>query len=38
VREHLEAGATQVALHPLEDDDPFGRETLRRLGPVLLAD
>jgi probable F420-dependent oxidoreductase len=37
VREHLDAGATQVAIHPLEDGDPFGRETLRRLAPVLLA-
>ncbi len=35
-RAHLEAGATQVAIQPLEDDDPFGRETLRRLTPVLL--
>jgi probable F420-dependent oxidoreductase len=37
VREHLDAGATQVAIHPLEDDDPFGRQTLRRLAPILLA-
>jgi probable F420-dependent oxidoreductase len=37
VNEHLEAGATQVAVQPLEDDDPFGRETLRRLAPVLLT-
>lgn len=37
VSEHLDAGATQVALHALEEDDPFGRETLRRLAPVLLA-
>jgi probable F420-dependent oxidoreductase len=37
VREHLDAGATQVAIQPLEEDDPFGRETLRRLAPVLLA-
>ena len=36
VQEHLDAGATQVAIHPLEDDDAFGRETLRRLAPVLL--
>ena len=36
VQEHLDAGATQVAIQPLEDGDPFGRETLRRLGPVLL--
>lgn len=37
VQEHLDAGATQVAIQPLEEDDPFGRETLRRLAPVLLA-
>jgi probable F420-dependent oxidoreductase len=37
VQEHLEAGATQVAIQPLEEDDPFGRETLRRLAPMLLA-
>src|SRR5262245_45219479 len=37
VLEHLDAGATQVAIQPLEDDDPFGRETLRRLAPALLA-
>jgi probable F420-dependent oxidoreductase len=37
VRQHLDAGATQVAIQPLEDDDPFGRETLRRLAPVLLG-
>jgi probable F420-dependent oxidoreductase len=37
VREHLDAGATQVAIHPLEDDDPFARQTLRRLAPILLA-
>jgi probable F420-dependent oxidoreductase len=37
VQEHLDAGATQVAIQPLQDDDPFGRETLRRLAPVLLA-
>jgi probable F420-dependent oxidoreductase len=37
VQEHLDAGATQVALQPLEDDDPFGLETLRRLAPVLLG-
>jgi probable F420-dependent oxidoreductase len=35
-RAHLEAGATQVAVQPLEEGDPFGRETLRRLAPVLL--
>ena len=35
-RAHLEAGATQVAIQPLEEDDPFGRETLRRLAPRLL--
>ena len=32
---HLAAGATQVAIQPLEGGDPFGRETLRRLAPVL---
>jgi len=37
VREHLDAGATQVAIQPLEDGDPFGRETLRRLAPALLG-
>jgi probable F420-dependent oxidoreductase len=37
VQEHLDAGATQVAIHPLENDDPFGRETLRSLAPALLA-
>jgi probable F420-dependent oxidoreductase len=37
VQEHLEAGATQVAIQPLERDDPFGRETLRRLAPALLT-
>ena len=34
VQDHLVAGATQVAIQPLEDGDPFGRETLRRLAPV----
>jgi probable F420-dependent oxidoreductase len=37
VQEHLEAGATQVAIQPLENEDRFGRETLRRLAPVLLV-
>jgi hypothetical protein len=37
VREHLDAGATQVAIHPLEEGDPFGRETLRRLASALLV-
>jgi probable F420-dependent oxidoreductase len=37
VREHLDAGATQVAVQPLEDGDPFGRDTLRRLAPLLLG-
>jgi probable F420-dependent oxidoreductase len=36
VQGHLDAGATQVAIQPLEDDDPFGRKTLRRLARVLL--
>jgi probable F420-dependent oxidoreductase len=37
VEAHLTAGATQVAIQPLEEDDPFARETLRRLAPVLLT-
>ena len=37
VQAHLDAGADQVALHPLEDGDPFGLDTLRRLAPTLLA-
>jgi probable F420-dependent oxidoreductase len=37
VEQHLEAGATQVAIHPLEDDDRFGLETLRRLAPALTT-
>jgi probable F420-dependent oxidoreductase len=37
VQAHLDAGATQVAIQPLETDDRFGRETLRRLAPALLA-
>ena len=36
VRAHFDAGATQVAVQPLEDDDPFALETLRRLAPALL--
>jgi probable F420-dependent oxidoreductase len=36
VQGHLDAGATQVAIQPLEDTDPFGLETLRRLAPALL--
>ena len=36
-RSHLDAGATQVAIHPLEEGDPFGRETLRRLAGALLG-
>jgi probable F420-dependent oxidoreductase len=36
VQEHLDAGATQIAIQPLEDGDPFGRETLRRLAQALL--
>jgi hypothetical protein len=34
---HLAAGASQVAVQPLEEGDPFGRETLRRLAPVLVG-
>jgi probable F420-dependent oxidoreductase len=38
VREHLDAGADQVALHPLGgDDDPLGLEVLRALAPALGA-
>jgi probable F420-dependent oxidoreductase len=37
VWEHLDAGATQVAIQPLDGDDPFGRATLRTLAPVLLG-
>jgi len=37
VQAHLDAGATQVAIQPLERDDRFGRETLLRLAPVLLT-
>jgi probable F420-dependent oxidoreductase len=37
VQEHLDAGATQVAIHPLEESDPFGRRTLRLLAPLLPA-
>ena len=36
-REHLDAGASQVAIQPLEEGDPFGRETFRRLAPALLG-
>jgi len=36
VEAHLAAGATQVAIQPLEDDEPFGLRTLRRLAPALL--
>jgi len=37
VQAHLDAGATQVAIQPLEDDDAFGLETLRRLAPSLIG-
>ncbi len=37
VQEHLDAGANQVAIQPLGDDDRFGRGTLRRLAPALLG-
>lgn len=36
-RAHLDAGATQVAIHPLEPGDHLGRETLRRLAPLLAG-
>ena len=35
VQAHYDAGATQVAIQPLEGRDRFGRETLRRLATVL---
>ena len=38
VQAHLDAGADQVAIHPLEGTDLLGLETLRRLAPVLLED
>jgi probable F420-dependent oxidoreductase len=34
VQEHFDAGATQVAIQPLDNGDPFGGETLRRLAPL----
>lgn len=38
VREHLDAGADQVALQPLgADDDPLGLSVLRALAPGLAA-
>jgi probable F420-dependent oxidoreductase len=37
VQAHLDAGATQVAIHPLEEGDPFGRATLGRLAPALTG-
>jgi probable F420-dependent oxidoreductase len=37
VQEQLDAGATQVAIQPLEPGDPFGRAALRRLAPVLTT-
>ena len=36
-RSHLEAGATQVAIHPLEEGDRVARETLRCLAGALLG-
>ncbi|MBM3678668.1 MAG: TIGR03620 family F420-dependent LLM class oxidoreductase [Actinobacteria bacterium] len=36
VEEQFAAGASQVAIQALEENDPFGLETLRRLAPVLL--
>jgi probable F420-dependent oxidoreductase len=35
IQQHLDAGATGVAVEPLEDDDPFGRTTLRRLAEAM---
>jgi probable F420-dependent oxidoreductase len=37
VQEHLDAGATQVAIQPLEQGDAFGRGTLRALAEALLG-
>jgi probable F420-dependent oxidoreductase len=35
IQEHLDAGATSVAIEPLEDDDPFGRATMRRVAAAV---
>jgi hypothetical protein len=35
VQEQLDAGASAVAIEPLEDGDPFARATLRRLAAAL---
>jgi hypothetical protein len=35
VQEHLDAGATSVALHALDENDPFGLEALGRIAAVL---
>jgi probable F420-dependent oxidoreductase len=38
LREHLAAGADQVAVHPLGDEsDPLGLDLLRALAPALAA-
>jgi probable F420-dependent oxidoreductase len=37
VQAHLDAGASQVGIHALEDGDPFGLETLRRVAGILLV-
>lgn len=35
IQEHFDAGATSVAIEPLEDDDPFGLDTLGRIAAAL---
>ena len=35
IQEHLAAGATSVAIHPLDDDDPFGLGALGRIAAAL---
>lgn len=35
IQEHLDAGATSVAIEPLEEADPFGRRTLGRLAAAF---
>jgi probable F420-dependent oxidoreductase len=35
IQQHLDAGATSVAIEPLEDDDPFGLTTLSRIASAL---